>query len=170
MEKQTTPSKLRKQKLQKLSRKSFLQSQEIGRRNTEIFNQRFPGKDALTFTPITEAKQFTTEEPKLHTPRTVNRYKHPARKTVTLNARKIKMPRIAPDPESDDSYDEGGFTPRPRPASAGSFVTRLPKITGITREPTVFITAGGSQLVRHLDQSRASLLISSTEKPMSLVD
>lgn len=147
MEKNTTPSKLRKQKLQKLSRKSFLESQEIGRRNTQIFNQRFPGKDALTFTPITEAKLVNAElEPK-STPKTVNRYKHPARKTMTLKSSNVKMPRIVPDTEGEDSYDEGGFTPRPRPASAGSLITRLPEITGGKIKPTVFITAGGGNLV-----------------------
>lgn len=149
--KQSTPSKLRKHKIEKLSRKSLQESQEIGQRNTALFNQKFPNREALTFSRISEPILRTgntttasgTPDPTSH--KIVQTTTTSAKKGTTVKTHRVKMPKIVTDPDSDDSYDEGGFTPRPRPASTNNFITKLPRLAS---EQNMFITAGGQEGVK----------------------
>jgi len=141
MEKAISPAIVQKRKIKKLSEKSSEESLAIGKRNTAIFREKFADADSLVVTKLAEgtSPSSISDSPDISSPRMLNK--------------RLKIPKIPTKLEEDDDYDEGGFTPRPRPVSTSQInqCVPLPNIsnsvpTGLRRENSVFITTPGSGL------------------------
>ena len=152
IEKELSPLKIKKRKLQKLSKRSFEESTSICERNTAIMSQRMERKGQLT--PIGErmpviSRPITipTAEPVIKSSRSSATDSHQPNKNATISNlhKPSKLTNIyiktSIDLESDDDYDEGGFTPRPQPESHRNSINKLPKVPSIVKQPSVFITA-----------------------------
>ena len=143
IEKELSPLKIKKRKMQRLSKKCFEESTAICERNTAILNKQME-REQLTpicerVPPISKPITIPTAEPvrsslPANTQKTGGTTTKPTLRLNKLNTSSLDWTL------SDDDYDEGGFTPRPQPIYHND-LNKLPKIPSIAKEPSIFITA-----------------------------
>ena len=150
IEKELSPQKLKKRRLEKLSKGSLAESVALCERNSAIMRNPATLRSTTLSNPKEQKRSYlmpikenmSVSSPTINIPTAESKsvsYFQQSGEAARTSANTTLISKLQATPNlsfsfSEDDYDEGGFTPRPQPVSNENVFNKLPKVPCIGKE------------------------------------